>query len=64
LVAGKTSNPRRSSRNVLRSGFSVRKLDKPITYRKLVFDRDELDFGAKWSEAPDDEGQNKIIATI
>jgi hypothetical protein len=37
LVTRKIPNSRRSPKNVLRTGFSVQKLDRPITYRKLVF---------------------------
>jgi hypothetical protein len=37
-VERKIPNPRRSPKNVLRTGFAVQKLDRPITYRKLVFD--------------------------
>jgi replicative DNA helicase len=37
LVSRKTPTPRRSPKNVLRTGFSVCKLDKPAAYYKLEF---------------------------
>jgi hypothetical protein len=41
LVGRKIPTPRRSFRNVLRTGITVQKLNKPITYRKLVFECDD-----------------------
>jgi hypothetical protein len=38
LVERKIPTPRRSNRNVLRTGVTVQKLGRPITYRKLVFE--------------------------
>jgi intein/homing endonuclease len=37
LVERKIPNPRRSPKNVLRTGFSVQKLDQPIVYLKSDF---------------------------
>jgi hypothetical protein len=38
LVTRKIPNPRRSPKNVLRTGLTVQRLDSQITYRKLVFE--------------------------
>jgi hypothetical protein len=38
LTTRKIPTPRRSSRNVLRTGFAMQKLGQPMVYRKLVFD--------------------------
>ena len=38
LVTRKIPSPRKSHKNVLRTGFVVQKLDRPIPYRKLIFE--------------------------
>jgi intein/homing endonuclease len=38
LVNRKIPNPRKSPKNVLRTGCSVRKLDRQMSYRKLIFE--------------------------